>query len=175
MLPGAVLPEHPAPASPSPPRPVFSSDHQSEASGPAALFWAATAYNITDGMMTAAPQLMWSINGFNKVATNTDRSIDLYFGAAEAGECGGFKLDPDRRRPRLPRRPSPLWHWRRVLRSELEAGRRGEGEVAAFPTALLRYATAASARFPTVHQLQPEGRPLGPGCENVGWVKILMD
>ena len=38
------------------------------------------AYNITDGMMTAAPQLMRSINGFNKVATNTDGSIDLYFG-----------------------------------------------------------------------------------------------
>lgn len=31
-------------------------------------------------MMTAAAQLMRSINGFNKVATNTDRSIDLYFG-----------------------------------------------------------------------------------------------
>lgn len=31
-------------------------------------------------MMTAAPQLMRSINGFNKVATNTDGSIDLYFG-----------------------------------------------------------------------------------------------
>ena len=31
-------------------------------------------------MMTAAQQLMRSINGFNKVATNTDGSIDLYFG-----------------------------------------------------------------------------------------------
>jgi hypothetical protein len=48
---------------------------------PAALFWAVTAYNITDGTMTAAPQLMPSINGFNKVATNADGSIDLYFGA----------------------------------------------------------------------------------------------
>jgi hypothetical protein len=47
---------------------------------PAALFWAATAYNITDGTMTAAPQLMPSINGMNKVATNADGSIDLYFG-----------------------------------------------------------------------------------------------
>src|SRR4029077_14464784 len=73
---GAVLPEHPAPASPSAPRPVFSS----EASGPTALFLAATAYNITAGMRTAAPQLMRSINGCNKVATNTDGSIDLYFG-----------------------------------------------------------------------------------------------
>jgi hypothetical protein len=47
---------------------------------PAALFWAVTAYNITDGTMTAAPQLMPSINGFNKVATNGDGSVDLYFG-----------------------------------------------------------------------------------------------
>ena len=31
-------------------------------------------------MMTAAPQLMRSISGFNKVATNADGSIDLYFG-----------------------------------------------------------------------------------------------
>jgi hypothetical protein len=37
---------------------------------PAALFWAVTAYNITDGTMTEAPQLMPSINGMNKVATN---------------------------------------------------------------------------------------------------------
>jgi hypothetical protein len=47
---------------------------------PAALFWAATAYNITDGTMTAAAQLMPSINGMNKVTKNTDGSIDLYFG-----------------------------------------------------------------------------------------------
>ena len=48
---------------------------------PAALFWAATAYNITDGTMTETPQLMPSINGFNKVASNGDGSIDLYFGS----------------------------------------------------------------------------------------------
>jgi hypothetical protein len=47
---------------------------------PAALFWAATAYNITDGTMTAAAQLMPSINGMNKVAKNDDGSTDLYFG-----------------------------------------------------------------------------------------------
>ncbi len=47
---------------------------------PAALFWAVTAYNITDGMMTAAPQLMPSINGMNKVAANADGSVDIYFG-----------------------------------------------------------------------------------------------
>ena len=47
---------------------------------PAALFWAVTAYNITDGTMTEAPQLMPSINGFNKVAANRDGSVDLWFG-----------------------------------------------------------------------------------------------
>ncbi|ODT19532.1 MAG: hypothetical protein ABS35_21465 [Kaistia sp. SCN 65-12] len=47
---------------------------------PAALFWAATAYNITDGTMTEAAQLMPSINGMNKVAKNDDGSIDLWFG-----------------------------------------------------------------------------------------------
>ena len=31
-------------------------------------------------MMTAAPQLMRSINGFDKAATDTDGSIDLNFG-----------------------------------------------------------------------------------------------
>jgi hypothetical protein len=46
---------------------------------PAALFWAVTAYNITDGTMVQAPQLMPSINGFNKVASNSDGSVDLWF------------------------------------------------------------------------------------------------
>ena len=50
---------------------------------PAALFWAVTAYNITDGTMTATPQLLPSINGFNDVAKNADGSIDLYFGPAK--------------------------------------------------------------------------------------------
>jgi hypothetical protein len=50
---------------------------------PAALFWAVTAYNITDGTMVEAPQLMPSINGFNKVATNSDGSIDLWFGPSK--------------------------------------------------------------------------------------------
>jgi len=47
---------------------------------PAKLFWAVTAYNITDGTMVEAPQLMPSINGLNKVATNGDGSVDLWFG-----------------------------------------------------------------------------------------------
>jgi hypothetical protein len=46
---------------------------------PAALFWAVTAYNITDGTMPETAQLLPSINGFNKVATNNDGSVDLWF------------------------------------------------------------------------------------------------
>jgi len=48
---------------------------------PAALFWAVTAYNITDGTMPETPQRLPSINGYNKVAKNADGSIDLFFGA----------------------------------------------------------------------------------------------
>jgi hypothetical protein len=50
---------------------------------PAALFWAVTAYNITDGTMVETPQLMPSINGFNKVAANSDGSVDLWFGPSK--------------------------------------------------------------------------------------------
>lgn len=58
-------------ADPAPPNP------------PAALFWAVTAYNITDGTMVETPQQMPSINGFNKVATNSDGSVDLWFGPSK--------------------------------------------------------------------------------------------
>lgn len=54
---------------------------------PAALFWAVTAYNITDGTMVEAPQLMPSINGYNKVATNSDGSIDLWFAAEKPADA----------------------------------------------------------------------------------------
>jgi hypothetical protein len=47
---------------------------------PAALFWAVTAYNITDGTMPETPQLLPSINSFNELASNSDGSIDLWFG-----------------------------------------------------------------------------------------------
>jgi hypothetical protein len=47
---------------------------------PAALFWAVTAYNITDGTMAEAPQLLPSINAFNDVTINSDGSVDLWLG-----------------------------------------------------------------------------------------------
>lgn len=46
---------------------------------PAALFWAVTAYNITDGTMPETPQLLPSINAFNNGVTNNDGSVDLWF------------------------------------------------------------------------------------------------
>src|SRR5262249_31150414 len=48
------------------------------ANPPAALFWAVTAYNVTDGTMPETPQLLPSINSFSKVATNSDGSVDLW-------------------------------------------------------------------------------------------------
>lgn len=54
---------------------------------PAALFWAVTAYNITDGTMTAAPQLLPSINAFNNVEKNEDGSIDIYFGPEKSADA----------------------------------------------------------------------------------------
>jgi hypothetical protein len=54
---------------------------------PAALFWAVTAYNITDGTMVEAAQLMPSINGLNKVVSNSDGSVDLWFGPAKPAKA----------------------------------------------------------------------------------------
>ena len=61
---------------------------------PAALFWAVTAYNFTDGTMPETDQLMPSINMYDRPAQNDDGSIDLYFGPtrpAEAGERNWIK------------------------------------------------------------------------------------
>ncbi len=54
---------------------------------PAALFWAVTAYNITDGTMVETPQHMPSINGLGKFATNTDGSVDLWFGPQKPADA----------------------------------------------------------------------------------------
>lgn len=51
---------------------------------PAALFWAVTLYNITDGTMVETPQQMPSINSLNEaVVKNADGSIDLWFGPSK--------------------------------------------------------------------------------------------
>jgi hypothetical protein len=54
---------------------------------PAALFWAATAYNVTDGTMPETPQLLPSINGFNDVEANSDGSVDLWFGPKKPAQA----------------------------------------------------------------------------------------
>lgn len=47
---------------------------------PAALFWAVTAYNVTDGTMPETEQLLPSTNGYYDIPTNDDGSIDIWFG-----------------------------------------------------------------------------------------------
>lgn len=47
---------------------------------PAALFWAVTAYNVTDGTMPETAQLLPSTNGFYDIPKNEDGSIDIWFG-----------------------------------------------------------------------------------------------
>jgi hypothetical protein len=47
---------------------------------PAALFWAVTAYNVTDGTMPETKQLMPSTNGYYDLPKNPDGSIDIWFG-----------------------------------------------------------------------------------------------
>jgi hypothetical protein len=53
---------------------------QVPANPPAALFWAATAYNITDGTMPETDQLLPSTNGYYDIPKNDDGSFELYFG-----------------------------------------------------------------------------------------------
>ncbi|QRM55272.1 DUF1254 domain-containing protein [Sinorhizobium sp. BG8] len=57
------------------------------ANPPAKLFWAVTAYDITDGTMPETPQLLPSINAFNSVKMNDDGSIDLWFGPSKPADA----------------------------------------------------------------------------------------
>ena len=47
---------------------------------PAGLFWAVTAYNITDGTMPETEQLLPSTNGYYDIPQNEDGSLDIWFG-----------------------------------------------------------------------------------------------
>jgi hypothetical protein len=47
---------------------------------PASLFWAVTAYNVTDGTMPETAQLLPSTNGFYDIPKNADGSVDIWFG-----------------------------------------------------------------------------------------------
>lgn len=55
---------------------------------PALAFWAVTVYNVIDGTMPETPQLMPSINGYEKVGRNEDGSIDIYFGPTKPAGVG---------------------------------------------------------------------------------------
>ena len=47
---------------------------------PAGLFWAVTAYNITDGTMPETAQLLPSTNGYYNTPKQADGSIEIWFG-----------------------------------------------------------------------------------------------
>jgi hypothetical protein len=47
---------------------------------PAGLFWAVTAYNITDGTMPETEQLLPSTNSYYDIPRHDDGSIDIWFG-----------------------------------------------------------------------------------------------
>lgn len=50
------------------------------ANPPAGLFWAVTAYNVTDGTMPETDQLLPSTNGYYDIPQNDDGSIDIWLG-----------------------------------------------------------------------------------------------
>lgn len=47
---------------------------------PASLFWAVTAYNITDGTMPETKQLLPSTNGYYDIPKQPDGSLEIWFG-----------------------------------------------------------------------------------------------
>jgi hypothetical protein len=50
---------------------------------PAALFWAVTIYNITDGSMPETDQLLPSRNGYDLTAKSADGSIEIHIGPSK--------------------------------------------------------------------------------------------
>ena len=53
---------------------------------PAALFWAVTAYNVTDGTMPETDQLLPSTNSYYDIPKNADGSVDIWFGPEKTDE-----------------------------------------------------------------------------------------
>jgi hypothetical protein len=53
---------------------------------PAALFWAVTAYNVTDGTMPETKQLLPSTNGYYNIPKQSDGSIEIWFGPEKPGD-----------------------------------------------------------------------------------------
>lgn len=89
---------------------------------PASLFWAVTAYNVTDGTMPETDLLLPSTDGYYDIPTNADGSIDIWFGPGRPEgvvDAAFIKTVPGRN---FHCRPASLRHRRRVLRSDLETG-----------------------------------------------------
>lgn len=66
---------------------------------PAALFWAVTAYNVTDGTMPETDQLLPSTNGFYDFPKSSDGSIEIWFGPnkpAGVADAAFIKTVPNR-------------------------------------------------------------------------------
>jgi hypothetical protein len=66
---------------------------------PAALFWAVTLYNITDGTMPETDQLLPSINGYYDLPKNPDGSLDIWIGPskpADVADVSFLKTVPGR-------------------------------------------------------------------------------
>jgi hypothetical protein len=66
---------------------------------PAALFWAVTAYNVTDGTMPETDQLLPSTNGFYDFPKSADGSIEIWFGPSKptgVADAAFIKTVPDR-------------------------------------------------------------------------------
>ena len=66
---------------------------------PAALFWAVTAYNVTDGTMPETDQLMPSTNGYYDIPKQQDGSIEIWFGPEkpkDVVDAAFIKTIPDR-------------------------------------------------------------------------------
>ena len=60
--------------------PVGTFSSATQPNPPAALFWAVTAYNITDGTMPETDQLLPSTNGYYDIPKKDDGSFDIWFG-----------------------------------------------------------------------------------------------
>ncbi|WP_296667119.1 DUF1254 domain-containing protein [Demequina sp.] len=54
---------------------------------PAGLFWATTAYNVTDGTMPETDQLLPSTNSYYDIPKNADGSIEIWFGPRRPEEA----------------------------------------------------------------------------------------
>lgn len=97
------------------------------------LYWAVTLFNAMDGTMPETPQLLPSVNEYDKPEASADwvdRAVVRPGGARRSQQHG---LDPVHSRPRPTRRRTALWRRHRLLqRQAVDDGVRatgtGEGE-----------------------------------------------